>query len=249
MSNQRVLYDKEFKFISTDKLADLNEAIIKHTIDRMEFYKGLFDVEELHKLTFIMFDNLEEFREDYRLRCHREPPEYSRGCFNFDVSRVVIDEVPSVFSDKFYKTRASNAHEAFHIFYRDLCYKTYERRIVWFDEGMATFFSGEMDHYTEEQLEKRYYKVKDEYKCIDNLNERVQGNSSVSDDKIFSRKGVISGYELSFFAIKYLYESEGLDYIKDIMRDNNKILDLGNTIISDMFSYYDKKYGCSDKKL
>ena len=73
------------------------------------------------------------------------------------------------------------------------------------------------------------------------LNERIQGNAQILDDKIFSRKGVISGYPLSYLAIRYLSETKGIDYIKKIMGDNNQILELGNSIIEKMIRYYDEK--------
>ena len=77
---------------------------------------------------------------------------------------------------------------------------------------------------------------------IDNFNERIQGNSSVSDDKIFSRKGVINGYPLSYLVVKYLAETKGEDYLKSLMKDREKILEYGDTILEDVITYFDDKF-------
>ena len=70
----------------------------------------------------------------------------------------------------------------------------------------------------------------------------MQGNSSVSDELIFSRKGVFDGYRMSLLAIKYLDSKYGISYIKELMKDNKRIRELGTTIIDDMIKYYKERF-------
>lgn len=241
MSEKRIIYDNEFKVISTDKLNVLNNQFVEYTKRSLEIYKDLFKVEKLHKLEFTIFDDLEEYRDICRKERKIEPPPYSRGCFGANKVYMVIEQPIIPGTEYFYQKRASGAHEAFHIYYRDLVYKNPKNRIVWFDEGMAQFFSKERAYTNDDKFAKYYSKFRNGYKPITNLNERIQGNTQVPDDKIFSRKGIIDGYAISYLAISYLAETKGIDYIKETMRDNKKILQLGNTIASEMIKYYDEK--------
>lgn len=240
MSKQKIVYDDEFTLISTDSLENFNSEFINHTKKCFIDYKKLFGVEKLEKLHFVLFDDLEEYRKDYRQRYHREPPSYSKGNFSNNAAYIFVNSSLIPGTEPFYKTCASGAHEAFHVYYRNLIYKD-KRRIVWFDEGMAQFFSKQNDYMNDEGFSKFYLRFRSTYKPITNLNERVQGNSQVPDNKIFTRPGVISGYPLSYLLIRYLVETRGRDYVKEVMRDNERIMELGNTMPSKMISYYDEK--------
>lgn len=74
------------------------------------------------------------------------------------------------------------------------------------------------------------------------MNERIQGNSSVSNEIIFQRQNVFEGYKTSLFIIKYLFEKNGINYILEILKDNEKIRNIGNSIIDEMVSFYKDKY-------
>ncbi len=242
MKELPIMYDNEFVVKSPETLNAYNNEFITYTKQKINEYKGLFDIESFDKLEFIIFDSLDEYRNNYREKFGEEPPSYSRGNFSGNTVRMVVEENPLPGSEVFYHKRATGAHEAFHIFYRDLIYKNYQNRIVWFDEGMAQFVSGQKEHLSDDEFTKYYQSFRKNYKPINNLNERIQGNNQVPDDKIFKRKGVINGYAISYLAIRYLAETKGFDYLKTIMRDNDKILEIGNTVQKDMIKYYDEKF-------
>ena len=241
MGKQEQIYDDEFTLISTKRLGNFNEEFIRHTKSKFEEFKKIFGVDELHKLSFVLFDDLEEYRQYRREKDKTEPPSYSRGCYYNDTSVLVIDKLPEAGTKEFYSKRAYGAHEGFHVYYRDLVYKNPDDRVVWFDEGLAQYFSGEKDYLSKKQFKDYYSKFRKSYKPIENLNDRRQGNFSVPDDEIFQRKGVIEGYAISYLAIRYLAETKGIDFIKSIMNNKSKILELGNTIPKEMIKYYNEK--------
>ena len=239
---ERIYDDDEIDLVSTKGYEKFNNEFVRYTKQKLKFYKELFEVDSLRKLRYVIFDDLEEYRNLRRKQSGHEPPQYSRGCFCDDTVMMVIEDEPKEGSEEFFARRGSGAHEAFHTYYREYVYKSDENRVVWFDEGMAQLFSGQKDHMTDKMLEEYYLKFKTKYKKIDNLNERVQGNSNVPDDKIFTRKGVIDGYKISYLALRYLYDEKGLEYIKGIMGDKEKILKEGESIIPDMMKYFDEKF-------
>ena len=241
MNKLENVYDGEFSVFSTRSLNEFNQEFIQHTQSKFEEFKGFFGVEKLSKLTFVLFDDLEEYRRYRKEKTGIEPPVYSRGCFFEDTAVLVIEKLSEKGTKGFYFKRACGAHEAFHVYYRDLIYKDSNERVVWFDEGMAQYFSGEKEYLDKKQLRDYYSKFKQNYMPISNLNDRRQGNSSVPDEEIFQRKGVIDGYTISYLAIRYLVETKGIDFVKDVMKDRNKILELGKTITKEMLEYYNSK--------
>ena len=140
----------------------------------------------------------------------------------------------------------TNAHEAFHLYYKKYVYGN--DIIVWFDEGMAQFISGEKDWLLNDEVkfEQAFRKFLDDYVPIDNLNVRCHGKDEVSDEYIFDRPKVFRGYMASFLIIKYIDEVYGRTYLYELMKDNKKIREFGNRALEEMVSYYKKKYTISD---
>lgn len=240
---QKFVYDDEFKLFSTDKLSKFNQAFIKHTEACLIEYRDFFDTDDLQisDMEIYLFDDLEKYREDYRKRLGKEPPEYSRGNFGQRKAYIMIDSKELNDDTYLNKAKAIGAHEIFHVLYRELGYKSGER-IVWFDEGLAQVLSKEKDFLTEDKLRKYFLKTMSEYKDIDNLNERIQGNSSIPDDKIFTRKGVIDGYALSYFSVRFLLETKGREYLKRLMKENNTVIEVGQNILPNMIRHYSEKF-------
>lgn len=222
----------------------LSEYILNQTKDKFKLYRKIFQIKKLEKISFEIYDDLEEWKEVYRKRFDEEPPEYSRGSFDTktNLSFCVQHSNPKYATSWWYFAICTNAHEAFHLFYKKYIYG--ENRIVWFDEGLAQYISGENDDWIndEEVFKNKYLDFFNKFKPISNLNERVQGNTSVPDDIIFSREGIFDGYMASLFSITYLVENYGENYLFEVMKDNNKILELGYTILDDMTDFYNKKY-------
>lgn len=128
------------------------------------------------------------------------------------------------------------SHELFHIMNKELVWeRNNQERIVWFDEGMAQFFSGENNKEMTSGFTDWLSKVKSNTKIIPKLNELSHGSSFETED--------YSGYNLSLLAIKYLYDKLGFDEFKKIISNNNIITEFGNRIIEEAFNYYDNELG------
>ncbi len=256
---KELINNNEMKIMMSERLANdthnpnnekLGELVLKKTIDKFNLYRKIFNVDKLEKVEFIIFDKQEEYREFYRKLNKKELPEYAKGSFEpkINLSYSYQQGIPLYKSSLWYNFIANPSHEAFHLYYKKYIYK--DERIVWFDEGLAQYFSGERDMYleSEEKLRELFTNFKDSYKPISNLNERIQGNNDISDDLIFERKNVFSGYNVSFLIIKYIVDNYGEEYLITLMKDNNKIRTLGNTAINDMLEYYTNKYNLNTQK-
>ena len=217
---------------------------IKSLSERLIIYKSLFNVDRLNKLSIYCYTNLDNYRSTMN-----NMPEYSRGYINSSTYKIVVCNVKEVdIEDPFYhKKTHSIAHEAFHIYYSNYVYKDISNRVIWFDEGMARYLSGELDGFDLDNHKEAYKRFRDEFKPIANLNDRIHGSSDISDELIFNRRGVIDGYYLSYIIIRYLVETKGIEYVKDLMNNKEEILKIGNSIIDEVLDYFDLKFNYTNK--
>lgn len=125
-------------------------------------------------------------------------------------------------------------HELFHILYMQYILKNdYQKRIVWYDEGMAQFLSGDMNELLDiEKFKKFYLKVKNNTLVIPNLNEIEHGTSFCNNN--------YNGYDLSYLCIRYLREIMTNEEFQNLMSNFPKIKEYGINIVENMFDYYDK---------
>ena len=224
-----VLYAPDsLNYITNDMELILNNSL--------ELYKNIFDIDKFRKVQINYFDNIEDFRNYiYELRGEKESlPEYAKGTFdkgmiNAYIQPNIIEETPLFVHRKY-----NASHELFHIMYQELVWeKNKQNRIVWFDEGMAQYFSGENNKEMTSDFTNWFDKVKFSTKKILNLNNLSHGSGFETEE--------YSGYNLSLLAVKYLYDKLGIDEFKKLIYDNDRIIKLGNNIIEDAFDFYDKK--------
>ena len=228
---RKVLETNLCKINYSDSLEDLVQATIPLLDKKIIEYSTFFGVNIQEIINVNYFDTVEEFREFiYEIRGERDSlPEYARGTYDNGMVNACVNP-------KFQLKRLYTAsHELFHILYmKYILNNDYSKRIVWYDEGMAQFMSGEKGSLNNDSVFKDFYmKVKEATKVIPQINTLEHGNSFVNED--------YNGYDLSYLSIKYLSEVLSAEQFKNLMSDFKKISQLGNDIIQKMFTYYDEK--------
>ena len=203
--------------------------------DKIEQYKKIFKIKQLNPIQINYFDNIEEFRNFiYKIRGEKESlPEYATGTYdNGMINAFITPNIDINSNDYKIKLYLAN-HELFHILYMQYILKNdYQKRIVWYDEGMAQFLSGEMDELLDiEKFKKFYLKVKNNTLVIPNLNEIEHGTSFCNNN--------YNGYDLSYLCIRYLREIMTNEEFQDLMSNFSKIKEYGINIVENMFAYYD----------
>ncbi len=158
----------------------------------------------------------------------RSLPKYAKATYDSGMINAYIEP------DKQLESLHKPSHELFHILYMKYILKgDYSKRIVWYDEGMAQFMSGEKDKVSDEDTFKKFFlRVKENTKAIPNLNDLKHGNSFCNDK--------YNGYDLSYLSIKYLNDILTSEEFLKLMSDFSSIQKYGNDIVTKMFSYYDK---------
>ncbi len=203
--------------------------------DKIEQYKKIFKIKQLNPIQINYFDNIEEFRNFiYKIRGEKESlPKYATGTYdNGMINAFITPNIDINSNDYKIKLYLAN-HELFHILYMQYILKNdYQKRIVWYDEGMAQFLSGEMDELLDiEKFKKFYLKVKNNTLVIPNLNEIEHGTSFCNNN--------YNGYDLSYLCIRYLREIMTNEEFQNLMSNFSKIKEYGINIVENMFAYYD----------
>lgn len=215
----------------SESLEDLAEATVQLLYKKIIEYRLFFELSISGQIIANYFDTVEEFREFiYGIRGERDSlPEYARGTYDNGMVNACVNP-------KFQLKRLYTAsHELFHILYmKYILNNDYLKRIVWYDEGMAQFMSGEKKLLNDDDIFKNFYlNVREKTKVIPEMNSLKHGNTFVNKD--------YNGYDLSYLSIKYLSEVLSAEQFKGLMSDFSKISQLGEDIIQKMFNYYDEK--------
>lgn len=229
----KVQYDDEqFIVMGPDSLKPLILKQIEVLKDRMDFYKYLFNITDFRKVEIYLFDNNDDFREYvYSLRGERESlPEYAKAVFDNGMIIRFASNNPLYGTPLYYQTVHSPSHELFHIIYFELVLNRDEaKRIIWFDEGMAQYFSNQNSH---NDFDKWFDRVVESTKIIPDINSLKYA--------LFQTKEY-SGYDLSYLSVKYLIDTLGIDEFKKLMGDVDRILEYGKTVVSNAIDYYKRK--------
>lgn len=215
-------------------ITDNMDSILKKKIIQ---YKKIFKIEDLDTIQINYFDDIDKFRNFiYDIRGEKDSlPEYAVGTYDNEMINAYIEKDIPVESKKYRKKLYMANHELFHILYLKYILKNNcSKRIVWYDEGMAQFLSGEKDELLDTEKFKEYYlKVKKKTLVIPNLNNLKHGTSFRNEN--------YNGYDLSYLCIRYVSEILSNEEFQNLMSDFDKIKVYGNEIANKMFKYFDEK--------
>ena len=226
------LFQNNFCIINySESLEELIDKTVEVLNKKIKEYENIFNITIKDKIVINYFDKLEEFREFiYDIRGERTSlPEYAKGTYDKDMINAYIDI--NLFDKKIYNA----SHELFHILYlKHILNGDLRNRIVWYEEGMAQFMSGEKDYLKDEKEFKEFYiQAKQRNKITPNLNELYHGNSFYNEN--------YDGYHLSYLSIRYLYETLSKKEFYSLLFDIEKVKEIGCDIAEKAINYFSNK--------
>lgn len=223
---------KEYKINYSESLKELAIETISLLDVKLKEYKEIFGINVIEQVKVNYFDNIDEFRNFiYNLRGEKDSlPKYATATYDNGMINSYINPKNQI------EYMFTASHELFHILYMKYILKDdYSNRIVWYDEGMAQFVSGEKQKYIDDVIFSQFYiKVKENTKLIPSLNDIEHGELFCNEN--------YNGYDLCYLAIRYLSEIMDKKDFFDLMSNFEKIKKIGNSVLIDMFSYYDEKF-------
>lgn len=226
------LFQNDFCVINySESLEELIDKTVEVLNKKIKEYENIFNITIKDKIVINYFDNLEEFREFiYEIRGERNSlPAYAKGTYDKGMINAYIDI--NLFDKKIYNA----SHELFHILYlKHILNGDLRNRMVWYDEGMAQFMSGEKDYLKDEKEFKEFYiQAKQRNRIIPNLNELWHGNSFYNDN--------YNGYQLSYLSIRYLYEALSEKEFYSLLFDIEKVKEIDCDVADKAIKYFNNK--------
>jgi hypothetical protein len=156
-------------------------------------------------------------------------PEYARGVFDkgMIISFVNLEIIKN--KNEFIDRAKINVHEFIHIVNRE---KIYNKRVIWLDEGLASYLDGKRDYLKENDKFIHFLKTKIlNIKNLPAMNDLSHKGSGFKQD-------TYDGYDLAYLCVRFLIETFSKDKMLKILKDYELSIEIGNTILQDAIDYY-----------
>lgn len=229
--------NERYVIYAPDKLKYIIDEMAVRLDERLEIYKSLFAVADFRKIEIIYFDDVAAFRGYiYSLRGEKESlPDWARGVF--DEGKIIFceDDFPLPDTPLYFKKIYNAIHELFHIMYKELVLIPRGlERVIWFDEGMAQLFSKEREFEYIESGFATWFRER--------FNRETKYSNLNTWDWNMFRDEATSIYDLSFLAVKYLYETMAQDDFRSLMSDIDCIKEFGDTVLPRAIEFYERSF-------
>lgn len=243
--------DNNLKVCAPDSLNFIVKDIVDYFNKNVPRVLNFYHLKNYPQYHINLFDDLQKFRDFivFEMRNGNNTlPSYAIGTYDkgmcnqflnlkkddHGIYRVINNNVEYI-DDRTYRRRISTPiHELVHIIYSNsTIHGNPKLRVVWIDEGLAQNLSGEYDYLKDDfkRFIKFYCKVKNETKYLPKLKGLKHGKDFVNEN--------YNLYSLSYLAVRYLFEIMSQDEIYEIVMSYEKSNEIGESILNDMFRYYD----------
>ena len=121
-------------------------------------------------------------------------------------------------------------HELIHHLYKYYVYGKDKQRITWVDEGLAQLLSGQ-----KQELENNDNYMLFLRENLKNKDNSIDLNKLNHEDRSFGNN---NGYNLSYIAIRHIYENSKLSDFIEIINDSDKLIKIGSSIVQEVNDFY-----------
>lgn len=223
---QYVIYgDKVFNTLTEELPTYLDIGLINNI--------KLLNIEHIGKLKIYLYSNWEEYQKVFTVPY---PKGTISGVFSSESVKIYAD-INKVKKEKLY---AVVLHELTHILYKN--YIQDKERIIWLDEGIAINLSGEKSFLQDDDNMQKFIneKLTSEEKEIPHITYLHKHGSNYGEfvDTITNK---YNGYDWSYLMVRYLMDTLSNEEFNTLIRDEEKIKELEETIIQDTYNYYINK--------
>ena len=153
-------------------------------------------------------------------------PSYCRATFDKGMINILVENLNE---ENLMKNVCTIFHELVHIINKE---KFYDKRVLWFDEGLAQNLSGEMSGITSKQI-----KI-----IVDNLNDLNQFSLSSLEhgDSFVNEK--YNGYEICYLCVRYLIDTMNHKEFLKLLKSSKSQELVGKELLSKVIIFYNNQY-------
>lgn len=211
----KINYDKEIESFIDEIIVS---PIYKEILD-------FFEIKDFPQVTANLFVRQEDFikylTEEQGMK---DIPSYCRGTFDKNLINQKIDP-----SEKVERILGVFYHELVHVVYKEI----YDKRVVWFDEGLAQNISGQYDWLKDRNQLKQYFKRFLKNNEIVDMNKLKHGKEFVTDK--------YNGYALSHICVRYMIDTMSHKDILDYAKSAQKLLEVGENVLEKAKDFYNSQ--------
>ena len=219
----------DFKILAANKLTGFETGCLSYITEHKGKILEFLGLDSFRKVEVNLFDNQEIFIDFIKkLRWKgAKIPKYCTGTYDNNMVNLFLP-TKQVKNPK--RLGSIILHEFIHIIYNSYT----DRRVVWFDEGLAMNLSGERNNLLEKENLKRFIVDQVLSKNLpSNINSITHGELFVNED--------YNGYDLSYLAVRYLLEIKTKEEIQEMIKNSEKVLEIGENILASAIDYYQEK--------
>lgn len=234
-----IIENEDFAIYGEKDLEDVKVELLGALTTEKKRLLNFFKLDSFEKIPINLFSDHDTYLEFTRQ--FYEPAPYSKGNFTDGMINYTYD------MSALGRLKRALIHELARLLYEHIWKGKYER-ILWLDEGLAQYLSGEKS-----LLEKEYDTFRGWYLSviirrdkkipkIEFLKERGNTYGKFVDEEF----GSYNGYDLSYLMVRYIVDS-GVD-MSTLLNDIDKIRTLENHILESAIEYYNKLFRVGEIK-
>jgi len=232
---EKLQFDGEdYILYAPDSLNHIAKEMIVAANKKRKEILDFFQIEEFRKIQINLFDDKDKFRNFIlSLREDKERlPAYAVGTYDRGMINAYVDANIEKGTFLYNQKTKTISHEMFHIIYMEQVLENdLSNRVIWLDEGLAQYFSGQKDKI---KFDDYFFKVLNETKEIPNMNSLRHGTSFYNES--------YNGYDLSYLCACYLFEVYDSRKVYEILSNYDLSIEIGSDVLDKMIIYYKNKY-------
>lgn len=237
LPNESIIQNDDFSIYCNTILCEVAKDILKVLSEKSTDILDFFEIKKTRHIQINLYnehDTFIKYTKQFFI-----PSSYCSAHFANNMLNIYINPENLKDKNKYNWTIKMASHEYVHLVYKENIQEPGNNRVVWFDEGLAVFLSGEKDNLKDKEKFKTWFfnKIVSDNNIIPKIN-FLQKHGSKYGEFVDLETHKYNGYDLSYLAIRYLVETTDKTIISKIMRKKDLINKVGENILEDAVSYY-----------
>ena len=231
MIDYKVLKNEYYEIIFPNNYEEYIKEILEYSTTKLIDNLNFFNIVSYGQVICASFfdKNDEFFSRIHELDKTATPPDWAKGCFYGGENQILFEK--GNIKIRFYTL----AHESCHLLFSKFIYNNYKNRVVWLDESFAANFSGEVDKELKNgkfiETVKKYLN----YSSLPNMNEISFKNNNIKTNEY-------NAYDFFHIVGRYLSEIYSREELLNFYKDEERVLKLGENILSESLLYFKQKF-------
>ncbi len=240
VSDIPLMENGDFVIYGDKEIVDYAKEVMEYLVMKKKEILDFFGLDSFMKVGVVLYKDKEyivKYREQfgpfyYKVGKNSGFFEYDRVLCYSDFTKVSYDEA-----------KRNVCHEFVHLVYQNAVQERINNaRIVWVDEGLATYLSGQNDEMKDRYKFKEWYdnQVRKEGKEIPDISFLMQHGSDYGYfcDTVTNK---YNGYVYGYLMIRYLVETMDKDELQAILRSKNRLLEIGEGLPERCVNYFNQQ--------